>query len=158
MAKTQGKKFKFTYNMALVIICLVLFVAFGLIKINFFSMTYIIDVLKMAVEIGIMVLPLTALVICGCIDFSMCAVLSLTAVVGGLVTINTNAVLGVLAGAVLGTLCALVSGGSLPVSRDLARLDAPFCLFIILLALIPALIKQKTSKTTGAVLLISYTK
>ena len=110
MAKTQGKKFKFTYNMALVIICLVLFVAFGLIKSNFFSMTYIIDVLKMAVEIGIMVLPLTALVICGCIDFSMCAVLSLTAVVGGLVTINTNAVLGVLAGAATGIICGCFNG------------------------------------------------
>ena len=110
MAKTQGKKFKFTYNMALVVICLVLFVAFGLIKSNFFSMTYIIDVLKMAVEIGIMVLPLTALVICGCIDFSMCAVLSLTAVVGGLVTISTNAVLGLLAGAVTGLVCGCFNG------------------------------------------------
>ena len=71
MAKLQSKKLKFTYNWALGIICVILFVGFGLINNKFFSMTYIIDVLKMAVEIGIMVLPLTALVICGCIDFSM---------------------------------------------------------------------------------------
>lgn len=110
MAKVQGKKFKFTYNMALILICLVLFCGFGLINSKFFSLTYIVDVLKMAVEIGIMVLPLTALVICGCIDFSMCAVLSLTAVVGGLVTINAGPVIGVLAGALTGVLCGCFNG------------------------------------------------
>ena len=110
MAKLQGKKFKFTYNMALVLICLVLFFGFGLLNNKFFSVTYIVDVLKMAVEIGIMVLPLTALVICGCIDFSMCAALSLTAVVSGLVTINVNPVVGVIAGALTGIVCGCFNG------------------------------------------------
>ena len=110
MAKTQGKKFKFTYNMALVLICLVLFCGFGLINSKFFSMTYIVDVLKMAVEIGIMVLPLTSLVICGCIDFSMCATLSLSACVGGLATQMAGPVVGVLAGALVGIVCGSLNG------------------------------------------------
>ena len=84
---------------------------------------------------------------------------SLTAIHKGSFSLTAGNILGatILDLTLIPPLCALVSGGSLPVSRDLARLDAPFCLFIILLALIPALIKQKTSKTTGAVLLISYT-
>lgn len=110
MAKQQGKKFKFTYNWALILICLALFLAFGLVNSKFFSMTYITDILKMAVEIGIMVLPLTGLVICGCIDFSMCTVLSLSAVVGGLVTINVNPVVGVLASLAVGLLCGCFNG------------------------------------------------
>jgi len=110
MAKMQGKKFKFTYNWALVLICLVLFCGFGLINSKFFSMTYIIDVLKMAVEIGIMVLPLTSLVIMGCIDFSMCAVLSLSACVGGLATHSFGPVVGVLAGALVGIACGGLNG------------------------------------------------
>ena len=110
MAKIQGKKFKFTYNWALVLICLVLFCGFGLINNKFFSMTYIIDVLKMAVEIGIMVLPLTSLVIMGCIDFSMCAVLSLSACVGGLATQTMGPVVGVLAGALVGIVCGSLNG------------------------------------------------
>ena len=110
MAKMQGKKFKFTYNMALVLICLVLFCGFGLINSKFFSMTYIVDVLKMAVEIGIMVLPLTSLVICGCIDFSMCATLSLSACVGGLATQMAGPVVGVLAGALVGIVCGSLNG------------------------------------------------
>lgn len=110
MAKVQGKKFKFTYNWALVVICLVLFVGFGLLNKKFFSVTYIVDVLKMAVEIGIMVLPLTALVISGCIDFSMCAALSLTAIVSGLVTTHTNPVIGLLAGMLTGIICGSFNG------------------------------------------------
>ena len=96
--------------MALLLICLVLFCGFGLINSKFFSMTYIIDVLKMAVEIGIMVLPLTSLVIMGCIDFSMCAVLSLSACVGGLATQTMGPVLGVLAGALVGVACGSLNG------------------------------------------------
>ena len=110
MAKVQAKKFKFTYNWALVLICLVLFCGFGLINNKFFSMTYIIDVLKMAVEIGIMVLPLTSLVIMGCIDFSMCAVLSLSACVGGLATQAFGPVVGVLAGSLVGIACGALNG------------------------------------------------
>lgn len=117
MAKQQGKKLKFTYNWALAIICVVLFVGFGLINNKFFSMTYIVDVLKMAVEIGIMVLPLTALVICGCIDFSMCAVLSLSACVGGLATQAFGPVVGVLAGSLVGIVCGILNGMLVAVLR-----------------------------------------
>ena len=110
MAKLQGKKFRFTYNVVLAIICIVLFLAFGLIRSSFFSARYIVDVLKMAVEIGLMALPITALVIMGCIDFSMCAVLCLSAVISGLVTMNTNLVVGFLAGSATGIACGCLNG------------------------------------------------
>lgn len=63
------KKIKFTYNSALVLICAVLFVVFGCVNPNFFSFSYIMDMLKLNAEIAIMALPLTLLIIMGCIDF-----------------------------------------------------------------------------------------
>lgn len=110
MAKSNGRKFKLTYNMALVLICIGMFLIFGIVRSDFFSMRYIVDVLKMAVEIGIMVLPLTVLIIMGCTDFSMCAILTLSAIIGGMVTTQTNAVVGFLAGFGVGLLCGCFNG------------------------------------------------
>ena len=106
----EKKKFKFTYNMVLILICIGLFLIFGLARSAFFSGKYITDVLKMAVEIGILALPTTLLVITGCIDFSMCATLALTAVVGGLVTLSAGPVAGLLVGALLGVICGAFNG------------------------------------------------
>ena len=43
-------------------------------------------------------------------------------------------------------LCSLVSGKALPLSTQALSLDLPFCLGVILLALVPLLIRQKTGK------------
>ena len=84
---------------------------------------------------------------------------SLTAIHKGSFSLTAGNILGatILDLTLIPPLCTLASGGSLPISRNLARLDIPFCLGIILSALIPTLIKQKTSKPVGAALLISYT-
>ncbi len=50
----------------------------------------------------------------------------------------------------------LVSGKPLPISPDFARLDLRFCLTLICIALVPTLIKEKTSRATGGILLIIY--
>ena len=110
MADLQKKRFRLNYNMVLILICLVLFLGFGLVRSSFFSGKYIVDVLKMAVEIGIIVLPTTLLVIMGCIDFSMCAVLSLAAVISGIVTTQTNGFVGLLACLLVGVLCGSFNG------------------------------------------------
>ena len=84
---------------------------------------------------------------------------SLTAIHKGSFSLTAGNILGatILDLTLIPPLCALVSDGALPISPDLARLDIPVCLGIILLALVPALIKQKSSKALGAALLISYT-
>lgn len=115
--KQAQKKFKFTYNMVLILICIFLFLAFGLARSSFFSVKYVTDVLKMAVEIGILALPTTLLVIMGCIDFSMCAMLSFSAVIGGIVTMAAGPVLGLLAGSAIGLLCGAFNGFLVAVLR-----------------------------------------
>lgn len=53
-------------------------------------------------------------------------------------------------------ICAAISGGSLPISRQSAVLDLPVCLFICLLTVIPAFISQKFRRWQGVTLLVSY--
>ncbi|MDO5324913.1 MAG: ABC transporter permease [Clostridia bacterium] len=105
------KKFKFTYNMALFTICVVLFVIFGCFNRNFFTFNYIMDMLKLNTEIGIMALPLTLLIIMGCIDFSLCSVLSLSASLGGIVAVTSgSAVVGLLVALIVGVACGMFNG------------------------------------------------
>lgn len=101
------KKFKFTYNYALIAICLVLFVAFFIPNHKFLNL----DSLKLTVEIAIMALPMTMLIIMGCIDFSLCAIATLSAAVGGIVYNYTHsAVLGLLVSLFIGALCGSFNG------------------------------------------------
>ena len=105
------KKFKFTYNMALIAICVVLFVIFGCVNSNFFTFNYIMDMLKLNTEIGIMALPLTLLIIMGCIDFSLCSVLSLSASLGGIIAVTSgSAVVGLLVALAVGIACGMFNG------------------------------------------------
>jgi len=105
------KKFKFTYNIALIIICIVLFVIFGCVNPNFFTVNYILDMLKLNTEIGIMALPLTLLIIMGCIDFSLCSVLSLSASLGGIVSVVTGSpFLGLIVTLAVGAVCGAFNG------------------------------------------------
>ena len=104
------RKFKLNYNHVLIAICVVLFVIFGLINKNFFTVSYILDMIKLNTEIGIMALPLTLLIIMGCIDFSMCAVLSLSAAVGGIVATFSGAFVGMLVTLLIGAACGCFNG------------------------------------------------
>lgn len=105
------KKFKFTYSHALIAICVVLFIIFGCVNPNFFTFNYIMDMLKLNTEICIMALPLTLLIIMGCIDFSMCSVLSLSASLGGIVyAVSGSAFLGLIVSLIIGVLCGAFNG------------------------------------------------
>ena len=104
------KKFKFTYNYVLILICILLFVAFTIANPGFCKYSSVIDMIKLTTEIGIMALPLTLLIIMGCIDFSMCAVLALSAAVGGIVASFTNAMLGTIVSIAIGLGCGAFNG------------------------------------------------
>ena len=53
-------------------------------------------------------------------------------------------------------LCALVSGKALPISPASARLDLPACLLVGLVAVVPALLREKFSRWQGLLLLAIY--
>lgn len=53
-------------------------------------------------------------------------------------------------------ICGLVSGQQLPVSQQCLTLDLPFCLLTVLIALVPALIKQKFMRWQGWACLAVY--
>ncbi|NLF26805.1 MAG: ABC transporter permease [Clostridiales bacterium] len=104
------KKFKFTYNYVLIAICVGLFVVFSSINASFFRYDYIIDMVKLITEIGIMALPLTLLIIMGCIDFSMCTILSMSAALGGIVAHYFGPLPGILTSVLIGLLCGAFNG------------------------------------------------
>ena len=103
-------KFKFTYNMALLIICIAMFVAFTIINPAFAGMSYMSETIKMVIEIGIMALPLTLLIVMGSIDFSMASVLVLSVSVGGILTPLIGGFLGVIVTLLLGMSCGALNG------------------------------------------------
>lgn len=51
---------------------------------------------------------------------------------------------------------AMIYGGGLPVSRQVAMIDLPACLLVGCIAVIPALISQKFRRSQGIVLLFTY--
>lgn len=104
------KKFKFTYNFVLLAICIVLFMIFGRINRNFFTISYILDMIKLNAEIAIMALPLTLLIIMGCIDFSLCTVLSLSAAAGGIIATFAGPVVGLAVSLLVGIACGALNG------------------------------------------------
>ena len=106
----EKRKFKFTYNYALIAICIALFAAFSLINPSFCTVSYVVDMAKLTTEIGIMALPLTLLIIMGCIDFSMCTILSMSAAVGGIVAAYTNPALGLAVSLAIGIACGAFNG------------------------------------------------
>ncbi len=54
-------------------------------------------------------------------------------------------------------ICSLISKGSLIISNQSIFIDFPFCLMLSLIALVPTLIKQRTSKWQGISMLLLYT-
>lgn len=101
---------KLTYNWALAAICVVLFCLFSQANSAFASWDYILETVKMIVEIGIMALPLTLFVVMGGIDLSMSSSLVLSAVVGGILSTVYGPVVGLLATLATGFLCGAFNG------------------------------------------------
>jgi|LSQX01.2.fsa_nt_gb ribose/xylose/arabinose/galactoside ABC-type transport system permease subunit len=110
MTNQKRLPIKFTYNTALALIAILLYLLFGLINPLFFSTGTIVDTIKLTAEIGIMALPLTMLIIMGCIDFSMCAILTLSSSIGGMVAHATTPLLGLAVTLLIGLLCGTFNG------------------------------------------------
>ena len=53
-------------------------------------------------------------------------------------------------------LCAVINGGTLPVSAQSVAIDLPVCLAVLLIALIPLLWRERGSKVQGGLLLAAY--
>lgn len=52
--------------------------------------------------------------------------------------------------------CAFLSGGSFPVSRQSLAIDFPACMLVTLMAIIPLMVKQRSYKAQGFIMLIAY--
>jgi ribose/xylose/arabinose/galactoside ABC-type transport system permease subunit len=103
-------RFRFTYNWALLVITLLLFMIFGIMNSTFFTYYYIMETIKTVIEIAIMSLPITMIIIMGGIDFSMSSTLILSAVCGGIVGGWTNPLIGLVAALIVGVLCGIFNG------------------------------------------------
>lgn len=103
-------RLKFTYNGALFVIAALLFVVFGIFDATFFTYSYILETVKMVIEIAIMALPITLIIISGGIDFSMSSILVLSAVCGGVAARWTNPWIGIAVALLVGILCGIFNG------------------------------------------------
>jgi len=103
----EKKKFKFTYNWALIAICVVLFVVFYIFNPHFVNL----GAIKLTIELAIMACAMTMLIIMAGIDFSLCSIATLSAAVGGIVySVSGNAFLGLLVSLLIGAACGSVNG------------------------------------------------
>ena len=53
-------------------------------------------------------------------------------------------------------LCALISGGTLPVSAQSLAVDFPACMVTLLVGLVPLLLRQKGARVQGIAMLALY--
>jgi ribose/xylose/arabinose/galactoside ABC-type transport system permease subunit len=105
------KKFKFTFNWALLVILLVLFIGISCVNRVFLSFDYLIAVmLRNIVEIGLMALPVTLIIITGGIDLSVGSVLVLSSMIGGIAAVRFGSAAGAAAAMLTGILCGLFNG------------------------------------------------
>ena len=104
-------KFRFTFNWALLVILIVLFVTIGSINPVFFSIDYLIEImLRNIVEIGIMALAATLIIITGGIDLSVGSTMVLSTMIGGIVAVENGSALGAAAAITVGAACGLFNG------------------------------------------------
>lgn len=109
--KTQAKHFKISFNIILFFIWLVLFTGIGIANPQFFAFDYSVGVmLRSAVEIGLVALPMTLVIITGGIDLSVGNTMVLAAMLGGLAAIKYGNFAGFLATILIGFFCGLLNG------------------------------------------------
>ena len=108
----QKKKFKLSFNMALFVIWLVIFLFIGIKAPSFLNANYIISVmLKNIVEIGMVALPMTMIIVTGGIDLSVGNIMVLSCMLGGMAAAGTGTgMVGVLVTVAVGAVCGLING------------------------------------------------
>ncbi|PHV70304.1 ribose ABC transporter permease [Sporanaerobium hydrogeniformans] len=104
-------KIKFTFNMALFLIWVVIFGAISLNAPAFLKPNYIINVmLRNIVEIGMVALPMTMIIITGGIDLSVGNILVLSAMLGGMAAASFGTAMGIVVTLLTGAICGLING------------------------------------------------
>ena len=107
----KGRKYKFTFNLALIIILLVLFGGISALNSVFLSFDYLVGVmLRNIVEIGMMALAVTLIIITGGIDLSVGSTLVLSSMIGGIAAIHGGSALGVIVSILVGAACGFFNG------------------------------------------------
>lgn len=107
----KNRKFKFTFNKALFLIWLIIFIAIAVKSPSFLSAPYLINVmLRNIVEIGIVALPMTLIIITGGIDLSVGNIMVLSAMLGGLAFTKWGTAAAIVVTLLTGVVCGLVNG------------------------------------------------
>ena len=108
----KKKKFRMSFNLALFLIWLVIFLFIGIRTPYFFKANYLISVmLKNIVEIGMAALPMTLIIVTGGIDLSVGNIMILSCMLGGMAAASTgSSVVGVLVIFITGFVCGLING------------------------------------------------
>ncbi len=103
---------KFSFNKALFLLFVVLFVIISLMNPLFLNPDYLIGVmLRNIVEIGLMALPVTLIIITGGIDLSVGSIMVVSAMLGGLAAQRfSNNIVGLVVTIFVGILCGLFNG------------------------------------------------
>jgi len=103
--------FEFNFNMALFLILIVSFFVIAQRNSAFMSPDYVIEVvLKNAVEIGMLALPMTLVIVTGGIDLSCGNIMVLSAMAGGMVGGKLGSLAGVIVTILIGAACGLLNG------------------------------------------------
>jgi ribose/xylose/arabinose/galactoside ABC-type transport system permease subunit len=111
MTTMKKTKIKFTFNLALLIIWIVIFAGISIITPAFLSPDYIISVLlKNIIEIGMVALPMTLVIITGGIDLSVGNIMVLCCVLGSMAYTAGGDLLAVSVTIIIGILCGLFNG------------------------------------------------
>jgi len=105
-------KIKFSFNKALFLLLVLLFIVIASMNSAFLSPDYFVGVmLRNIVEIGLMALPVTLIIITGGIDLSVGSILVVSAMVGGLAAKQFSSdVVGLIVTLATGCLCGLING------------------------------------------------
>ena len=107
----RRKHKKGSFNLALLIIWIIIFAVISLKAPSFSSPTYVINVmLRNIVEIGMIALPMTMIIITGGIDLSVGNTMVFAAMMGGMAAASMGNVGGIIVTLLCGTLCGLLNG------------------------------------------------
>ena len=105
------KKTKFSFNKALFLIWLLIFIFIGVKAPAFFKPSYIINVmLRNIVELGMVALPMTMIIVTGGIDLSVGNTMILAAMLGGIAFTRWGSAAAILVTILTGAVCGLING------------------------------------------------
>jgi ribose transport system permease protein/rhamnose transport system permease protein len=107
----KNKILSFSFNKALFVIWVLIFLFIGIMAPSFFSWPYICNVmLRNIVEIGLVALPMTFIIITGGIDLSVGNTMILSAMLGGLAYMKWGNIAALLVTLLTGLICGLING------------------------------------------------